>query len=149
LVDNEVTKEEAEDSGLAGGGSGRQARRRWLRRAIAAQSPLRQLDGEEEQRTWRRIDLLYDGLMERESSGGCLTSMGSSGCALGLNLLCEISGCAPRRHCYSMGLGPDLELRVVDVLQVAAGTREEEGGNGNVGGGGCRCLVGCGLWISA
>jgi hypothetical protein len=37
------------------------------------------------------------------------------------------------RHSYSVGLGPDLELQVVDVLQVAAGTREEEGGGGDVG----------------
>jgi hypothetical protein len=36
-------------------------------------------------------------------------------------------------HSYSVGLGPDLELQVVDVLQVAAGTREEEGGGGDVG----------------
>jgi hypothetical protein len=37
------------------------------------------------------------------------------------------------RHSYSVGLGPDLELQVVDVLQVAAGTREKEGGGGDVG----------------
>jgi hypothetical protein len=38
------------------------------------------------------------------------------------------------RHGYSVGLGPDLELQVVDVLQVAAGTREDEGGGGHVEG---------------
>jgi hypothetical protein len=37
-------------------------------------------------------------------------------------------------HSYSVGVGPDLELQVVDVLQVAAGTREEEGGGGDMGG---------------